>query len=528
MRKQIGYGLAVLFALVLAAAILCLYYLKTLEPRLRQRVITALEQRFDSHVQLTSLRFSLFPIASVDGEGLVLVHRLWGSDAHPMIKIQHFRAETDYTTILDWRNRVNRVTLDGLEIHVPPRDRGIVLNNGTAAGSSAEPGHDTTRLKFLIETIVADHSLVEIEPKDAAKDPLQFPIEKLTMYSVGPGEAMSFTARLRNALPPGDIDTDGHFGPWQRDDPRSTAVSGNYTFKNADLAVFNGIKGTLSSAGQYDGVLQHIRVVGSTDVPDFSLAQGGAAVHLTTQFHSEVDGTNGDTTLDPVDAKFGRSEFLCRGKIAHEPGEPGKRVQLEAQTKQGRMEDILALVAGGRPIVKGDVEFQSSIVIPPGKQPVIDKLKLDGAFHLRSAVFTDPKAEQRLRILSDRASGISKKEEERGEGGHGNVASNLLSRFRLDDGRVSFKVLQFEVPGARIRMAGVYNLKTFKVDMKGTFAMQARLSQTQSGIKEILLRPMDRFFEKDGAGFELPLAVEGTREHPVISVTFLHRRFDIH
>lgn len=527
MKKWVSYALAAFAVAVIASAIFLTYYLKTLESRLNQRVTSALSQRFDADVRLKSLHFSLFPVASVDGDDLVIVHRQWGSDAHPLIKIGHFHAQTDYTTLLDWRNRVNRVTLKGLEIHIPPRGKGVTLN-GNGGGSSNQPGHDTTRLKFLIETIVADASLIEIEPQDQSKEPLRFLIEQLAMHSVGPGQAMTYTVRLRNAVPPGDIDASGHFGPWQRDDPRSTAVSGDYTFKNADLGVFSGIRGTLSSEGQYGGVLQHIKINGITDVPNFSLREGGAAVHLTAHFHSEVDGTNGDTQLNPVDAKFGHSEFLCTGGIAHHAGEPGKRVELNAQTKHGRMEDILTLVVGGQPTVKGDMEFQSRIFIPPGKQQVIDKLQLDGAFHLGSAVFTDPKAQQRLQTLSERASGFSKSEVAHGEGEQGKVASNLLGRFKLDNGQVNFKILQFEVPGARIRMAGTYNMKSSKVDMQGTFAMRATLSQTQSGIKELLLKPLDRFFEKDGQGFELPISVEGTRDHPVIGVTLFHRRFDIH
>lgn len=520
MKKPITNGLAALAVVLVALSIFLTYYLKTLEPRLKQRVVTALERRFDAHVHLASLAFSIFPVASVDGGGLIITHRQWANDPHPLIKIAHFHAETDYTTLLDWRNRVNRVTLQGLEIHIAPHEHGIATNS--------QSGRDTTQLKFLIETILADQSLIEIEPKEPGKQALQFAIEKLTMHSVGTGSAMTYTVRLKNALPPGDIDASGHFGPWQRDDPGSTAVSGDYTFKKADLGVFGGIKGTLSSEGQFGGVLQHIKINGSTDVPDFSLREGGAAVHLLTHFHSEVDGINGDTLLNPVEAKFGESEFLCSGEVASHQGDPGKWVELDAKTEHGRMEDILTLVVGGKPTLKGDVEFHSRIVIPPGKQQVIDKLKLDGAFHLAQAFFTDPKAQQRLRTLSERALGYSKSEVARGEGERGKVASNLFGRFRLNNGLVSFKVLQFEVPGARIRMAGSYNLISSKVNMQGTFAMRATLSQTQSGWKELLLKPLDRFFKKDGEGFELPLSVEGTRDHPVIGVTFFHKRFDIH
>jgi hypothetical protein len=201
-------------------------------------------------------------------------------------------------------------------------------------------------------------------------------------------------------------------------------------------------------------VLQHINVNGSTDTPNFALKQGGASVHLTSRFHSVVDATNGDTILDPVDASFGHSEFICSGGVVHHAGEPGKTVELDARTKHGRMEDILTLIVQGPPILNGDMEFQSKIVIPPGKQQVADKLKLDGTFHLASAVFTSHKVEQVLRTLSDRASGVSKSEQSRGEGEQGKVASDFLGKFKLENGTASFASLSFSVPGAHVQLAG--------------------------------------------------------------------------
>jgi hypothetical protein len=520
MSRRTRYVLVTLLLLLLAAGGFLSFYIRTLGPRLKDRVIRAMQDRFDADVQLADLQVSVFPEPQVDGEGLVIQHKQWGNERYPLIKIQHFHAQTDFTTILDWRNRVNKVVLDGLELHIPPR--------GPSTEKGIQPGHDKTRLKFLIETIVANHGLVEIEPKDPNKEPLEFPIENLTMHSVGVGQAMTFTARLTNAKPPGAIDTSGHFGPWQRDDPRATPISGIYTFEHANLSVFNGIGGTLSSSGKYGGILQHIQVEGTTDVPDFTLKKGGSPVHLTTEFHSIVDGTNGDTILDPVDAKFGHSEFICSGGITQKPGERGKTIDLQAHTKYGRMEDILTLVVNGKPILNGNVEFQSRILIPPGKQQVADKLNLDGQFHLTKATLTDEKDAERLKLLSERASGITKKDDEKGEGEKGKVASNLFAKFLLKNGIIHLANLSFEVPGAQINLAGDFNLVSSAVAMKGDFQMHATLSETQSGFKALLLKPLDPLFEKKGAGFEVPLSITGTRDKPNIGVSVFHKTFTIH
>ena len=517
--------------LLITAAMASYYYLKTLTPRLKIRVEQALSDRFDADVQLQSLNVALFPRPQVSGNGISIRHRQW-SDPHPLIFIRHFKAATGFSTILDRRNTVSLVTISGLEIHIPPRGQSTLKESMEANQpvSDAQPGSDKTQFHFVIQTIVVNNTLLEIEPKVAGKEPLQFAIEEIIMHSVGPGEAMSFTARLSNPRPPGLIDTEGRFGPWQRDDPRSTAVSGKYTFQNADLSVFKGISGILSSTGQYRGVLQHIEVNGQTDTPKFALKAGGTPVDLKTKFHSVVDGTNGDTILDPVDATFLNSEFICSGGVVHQPGQKGKAIDLTAWTKHGRIEDILTLVVGGqKPLLTGNVNFNTKIKIPPGPQAVLDKLNLDGQFGLSSAEFTNAEVQQKLRTLTDRARGISKEDEQHGEGiDASNVASNLRGRFKLDDGKASFSKLSFNVPGAFINLAGNYDLNSQKIDMQGTFRMQSTLSDTQSGIKHWMLKPLDPLFKKHGAGFELPVEIGGTKDHPEIGASIFHHEFNMH
>lgn len=520
MRKVLRCGLPVLGLFLIGGALWVYWFVKTIDPRARQRVVSALEDRFDADVDLKSLDISLFPKPGVTGEGLAIRHKNW-TDPQPLISIGKFYAATDYWTLLNRSNHADIVRLEGLSIYIPPR--GLSLGK-----EGAQPAPDTTHLKFSIQTIVADGTLLEIAAKQPGKDPLLFEIRKLTLHSVGPGKAMKFVAKLTNAKPPGLIDSTGSFGPWQRDDPRSTPVSGDYTFENADLGVFSGISGILSSKGNYGGMLQHIEVNGTTDVPKFSLKRGGDAVHLVTQFHSIVDGTDGDTMLQPVDATFLNSEFICRGGVVHQPGPKGKTVSLDATSRHARIEDILTLVVGGdQPFLTGDVNFGSKIIIPPGKQDVIDKLQLDGQFALLSARFASRKVQERLLTLSNRASGISSSEEDAGQGPN-MVASDFRGRFQLKNGTARFSRLSFKVPGALISLAGTYGLQSGKIDMHGTFRMDATLSQTQSGMKQLLLMPFNKLFEKNGAGFEAPLDITGTKDHPTIGITVFHKTFTIH
>lgn len=532
MRRALSYGLLIALVLALLGGTIAYFYgkrqLHDLGPRARQRIVHALAERFDADVDLKSVAVTMYPHPKAIGEELTIRHKGW-TQAQPLIYIRRFTAETDYDTLIAKRNHVDIVRLEGLEIHIPPQGRSAFIQKKAGAYEieTAQPGQDRTQLKFLIDKITADGAQLEIEPKAEGKEPLHFDIEKLLLKSVGPGRPMTFNAELTNATPPGLIQSAGTFGPWQRDDPRATAVSGNYEFQNADLAVFKGISGILSSTGRYQGVLQHIEINGTTDTPQFALKRGGEPIHLTTNFHSVVDGTNGDTILDPVDARFLHSHFVCRGGVVHRPGEPGKTVSLDALSKQAQIEDILQLIVGkGEPLLRGGVDFRSKILIPPDHKEVADKLNLNGQFAIVSANFTSEKVEQRLRTLSDRARGISKKQEEQEP--RETVASNFEGQFKMADGNISFSKLTFSVPGAAINLTGTYNLNNEQIDFKGLFRMDATLSETQSGVKHWVLKPFDRFFEKDGAGLEVPIVIAGTKSDPQIGTEIFHKHITIH
>lgn len=99
------------------------------------------------------------------------------------------------------------------------------------------------------------------------------------------------------------------------DDPGETPVEGSYRFEHAAPSVFRGIAGILDSSGNYYGTLRDMVVDGETNTPDFSLTHFGTALPLHTRFHAIVDGTNGDTWLEPVDATLGRSRFTAEGRL---------------------------------------------------------------------------------------------------------------------------------------------------------------------------------------------------------------------
>jgi hypothetical protein len=58
--------------------------------------------------------------------------------------------------------------------------------------------------------------------------------------------------------------------------------------------------------------------------------------------------------------------------------------------------------------------------------------------------------------------------------------------------------------------------------------MKATLSDTQSGIKHWLLKPLDPIFKKDGAGFEVPVEITGTKDQPEVGTQVFHKTIHVH
>jgi hypothetical protein len=493
--------LLVASAIVISVVVLLLIVGLRIRSGARERLEKALEERFDSEVDLGSLKVDLFPSFSAVGEGLVL-RRKGQLHLPPLIEIRKFSAETGWMNLLRHPLHVGKVRLEGLQLHVPAH------KSESENPNTGKQGKQKT-LAFVIDEIDADGTTLETLPKEAGKQPLHFDLYRLKLLSAGADRAMSFRATLKNPKPPGMIETKGDFGPWQTHEPGETPVSGSYTFENANLAVFRGIAGILSSQGKYKGELDRIEVDGATETPDFKLTTGGHQVHLKTQFHAIVDGTNGDTLLQPVKAQFLNTSVETSGGVAGKPGVKGKTVSLNGTVSNGRVEDILRLaVKSDKPLMTGAISFQSKIVIPPGDREVIDKLFLDGTFAINAAKFTSLDLQRKVRTLSQRSRGDTD-----GDSAE-RVVSNMKGRFTLKDGVARFANLTFDVPGASIQLAGSYGLQSEALDFRGTARLQAKLSEMTTGFKSILLKALDPLFKKKGSGAVIPIKIGGTRQDP--------------
>ncbi len=509
----LGGVLGVFVGLLLAAGLWGNRWVRTqLGPEVKTRAERLISERFGGDAHIDSLDVTLRPTLRVVGRGLTLGTP--GSD-RPLIRIDRFTAAPDLATLMGRENHhISRVTIEGLVIEISPGFR------PAPHGHSKSSAVEESRFPFVIDEVVADGARLLILPKDPAKPPVEFDMQKLSLHSVGVGQPMSFVATVQNAKPPGLIQTQGKFGPWQRDAPRQTPLAGHYTFRDADLSVFKGISGTLSSEGDYIGVLETIKVKGVTDTPNFMVSTGRHPVALHTDFEATVDGTNGNTDLHPVDAKYLQTEFVCRGAVEGQPGTKGKFVKLHVVTKRARMEDLLRLcVRSEKPFLSGPTAFQTDFVLPPGKEEVMQKLQLRGAFSIDGAQFNNPHIQDRLEALSRRSRGIVKPEAE----AHETVTSDFHGQIALNAGTATFHDLTFGVPGAQIELSGTYGIANEAIDMHGSARLEAHLSQMVGGFGSVLLKLADPFFARHGAGTYLPISITGTREDPKFGLDFRHK-----
>jgi len=312
-------------------------------------------------------------------------------------------------------------------------------------------------------------------------------------------------------VPPGEIDVDGKFGPWRRDEPGDTPLEGVFNFAKADLSVFKGISGTLSSQGYFGGTLAKLEANGETDTPDFTIEVGGHPFPLHVKYQALIDGTNGDTRLRDIDAWFLSSYLHATGAVLDAPkGRHGRTVSLDVAMDKSRIEDVMKMaVKTASPPMVGTLKLNTKFLLPPGENDVVDRLRLDGAFWIGKARFTNYDVQGKIEELSKRGSGKT------AEPVKARVASDFQGRFKLGDGQLALPQVSFDVPGARVELAGTYALKRETLDFKGQLLLDAKISQTTTGWKSLLLKVVDPLFRgKNGSGSAIPIKIGGSRNAP--------------
>jgi hypothetical protein len=505
MNKRIVLG--ILIAVVVVAGVGIVISARQLEPRLRDWVTGALSESLESEVELGAVRLSWVPLR-LDAENLTVRHHR-RADVPPLLVVKSFSVDLRPTDL--WSYTIEHVTVDGLEINIPPKDpstgeRPLPDMDSGASDSGSDTG-------IVVKRLTATNTRMAIIPREPGKNPKVWDIIELEMKNLRGDQQASFTAALINPIPYGKIETTGSFGPWRSDQPGETPIAGDYTFA-ADLGSIEGLEGELNAVGKMDGTIEQISTTGQTRTDRFRLTElKGDPLPLTTAYQAVVDGTKGDVDLNRVDVHLGNSEFVAKGVVQGTKGVKGKRIVLNVRSSNANLGELLRFVSkGAEPPAFGRLIIDAAFDLPQGKQPILSRLQLEGSVRADRVTFTNDGVQDKIDLLSRKAQGKP------ADTSIDEVASSMATKFALRDGQFTYEGLSFAVQGATVRLAGTHSLRSKSLNLAGEVLLKATVSQTMTGYKSWLLKPFDPLFKKNGAGTRLAIRVEGTQDQPKVGL----------
>lgn len=496
------------------------------EPILKARVVHTLEARFQSRVELAGFQVSVLNGLEVQGSGLKIFPR-GEPGATPLFAVDHFSFHTRWHDLFRSPMRVRVVHIRDLGINFPPK--GQRWRMPKLKGKQKKQA-----VSILVGRLDVERAELTLETNKQGKTPLVFNIIQLNMQRVGPDQPMKYEAVLVNPKPVGQIKTSGTFGPFDEGSAGDTPVKGIYHFNYVDLGTINGIGGTLSSTGKFTGQLNRIVVDGETKTPNFEISSAQHPVPLDTQFHAIVDGTNGNTYLQPVDATLGNSHLVARGEVVRGAGGHGHEIKLKVTADKAQIQDFLAVAVKAQPpLMSGAVKLHVLFELPPGKATVLDKLHLKGSFAIENAKFSSKKIQTDVDRLSLRAQGKPKqakalhKKQQKGEKTDGpKIVSQIRGQFTLGNAQLRLSHLEYQLPGAWVGLTGTYSLSHKTLNLHGEVRTKAKASQMTTGWKSFMLKAVNPFLKKPGAGMQVPIKITGSQSKPKIGLDFKHRHRD--
>jgi len=234
-----------------------------LEPFVRERLVAFLSSRFNGDVALEDLEVSMplrdpLRVLLNKGRGARVTVRVSGTllrqrgarEGYPLLQMRGltFDSMRPGCSTLLWSSTL--CTSRGWSSRSRPRTS---ARSRRAQGARRLDADGSKTPQVVIGRVVADGATLVVLPKDPSKAPLRFDLDRLTLHSAGAGIAMQYVTILMNAKPPGVVECRGTFGPYDTAEPGETPVTGEYSFRRADLAVFKGIAGLLDSSGRFGG-----------------------------------------------------------------------------------------------------------------------------------------------------------------------------------------------------------------------------------------------------------------------------------
>ena len=512
-RWFLNTGAILFFALCAAAVIVATHW-----PFSQEKVMQDLHEDWRGEIKVGQFRRTYFPHPGCVLQNVTLNRENHPADGPALVSIRNATIEANYHDLLFRPGYVSRIVLEGLHIYVPHKQDHPPVDS--AQQQAADPEQQETPKSSGSSTrlgeVFTKDAVLEIARRDGA--PLRFDIHELDLQSVRDDSPMSYDLAMRNAGPPGEIKAQGKLGPWHRSHIETIPVSGEYTFSDADLGVFHGIAGILAARGEFHGVLGKIETQGTTDTPKFEVTRSKYAVPLKTKFNAVVDGMTGNTILRSVQATILRTAAHIEGAVSSRPGQHGKTATLDISVRNGHIEDVLRMfVREPKPPMEGATNFKVHVVLPPDKRPFVKRVVLQGEFEISHAQWANPDRQANINVLSKRASGNKKQPETP------DVTADLNGKVLLSEGVAKFSDTIGKVPGAECILHGTYNLEDTKIDFHGELKTQAEISESSTGAKAVLLKPLNPLFKRKHAGAVVPIEMAGTYADPHFAVSLVKK-----
>ena len=478
-------------------------------PFSRDAMTRALEEATSRPVEIGSFRSSYFPPGCMAENVRVLHNSRPGGT--PLITIQKLIVVGSLTGMITSPKRLAEVKIIGMHVRIPGKgpngegDRSVALNGGDSGKS------------LTISKIVADGTLLEFLPSEPGDKPYQLRIDGLIIRDVGAGKPMTYRANLTNTEPPGVIRAEGKFGPWNPKDPGVTPVAGSFLYNDVNLGKFEGISGTLQAKGTFNGPLAHIQAEGTTETPDFHVSGSGTAVRMTVGFHAIVNGTNGDTSIEPADAHFLRTEAVVRGAVEGHSGEKGKTATLAIAIANGRIEDVLRLFVHDKDRAdERRVERQREGRLASRTAEV--SARKSGWTSISGSTTASSRAGARKRpsTSSGRADWANPRRRSRRIRGPCSPTSAGILRFATESGHSVM---------SRLRCRALRRSSTALTDSSiaawictASSNTEGRLSDTTSGFKAVVVKLITPFFKKKHDVKIVPFKITGTFDNASVSL----------
>lgn len=492
-RAAIAFGATALMAVVAFGAILAANW-----PFSRAAVAARISKDTGANVTIDRLRTTYFP-PGFYAENIRLKQRGTGA---ALVSIQRVHVRASYTSLI--RKEVSEIDVKGF--HLAAGD-GRSFRSESGSGSS-----------FDVSKLVAEDGVIEIVSSDPGHRPFRLDIHNLLLTDIG-GSHSSFRVAARAAQPPADFLAEGRLGRVVRNTAKTAPVSGRYTVSNADLSVYGGISGHLSSSGKIGGTLGRIEWDGTAETPDFEVAGTGHREPLESAYTVILDTSDATADLRNIRASFGHSTVLADGKVSEDASHRGKTLHLAARMEQGRIDDLLWLVSEqARPGMTGNIRFHASIELPPAPPEFLRRLILRGNVEITRALFTNPKTQDPLNYLSESAEGMDKRQE---RADNRQIPGVIRGVVNDSDGRARLTNVHYSLPGVNATLEGNFNLVSKAIDFKGVLATEGKLGDGATGFKSAFLKIARPFLaiRHHGKTTTALFTIRGSSNHPVLTLS---------